>query len=402
MPANTYYNYTMPQLKAAINTRTVRSILANHEAASQAGPGGIAGGLVGAAGALFGGGDPLNGYSSGVELGAAGDALFGMRTDAINLSNMTAAQPYRPDIALVLSEQPPAGASGYGEGPSGTGPAGLEATIVMQFGEVTVFKGVPPQARAAKLALPPGPSLLLGPGAPAPEAPGPYTVGLGPEGMGGTMRSNRPPLINVLPTDAPMIGAEPAYVLPLGSQGQGGVRLMNRGLRPADLTLNTRSEAQHEFEAFLDWARGEGATEVVPAGERIEMQAHGAASQLRAHYGLPGEHQSMHGLPRSAARDLPGYDPKASLTTFGERDLHAGLDAPWKQAFQQMRRQGQTSITAQEVYDAVANSIDQSPNLSAGMKSSLKLRLSDEMFVEYGLARNQTLRLPYPNIPAGH
>ncbi|MCX5357753.1 DUF4157 domain-containing protein [Streptomyces sp. NBC_00124] len=157
--------------------------------------------------------------------------------------------------------------------------------------------------------------------------------------------------------------------------------------------------ADQEFEAFLEWARSEG-SQGVSAGERLEMQAHGAASEIRARYGLTGDHQSMHGLPRSTARDLPGYDPKASLTVLGERELHAGVDQGWKEAFQQMRRQGRVDVTAGEVFEEVAKSIDGSPQLSAGTKRSMILRLWDEMFKEYALKEHQLLRLPYPNIPA--
>ena len=63
-----------------------------------------------------------------------------------------------------------------------------------------------------------------------------------------------------------------------------------------------------------------------------------------------------------------------------------------------MRRQGRTTASAQEVYDAAANSIDNSTQLSQGMKDTLKLRLKDEMFVEYGLQPGQQLTLPYRNI----
>ncbi|WP_406335901.1 DUF4157 domain-containing protein [Streptomyces sp. NBC_00203] len=158
--------------------------------------------------------------------------------------------------------------------------------------------------------------------------------------------------------------------------------------------------AEQEFEAFLDWVRSEGSTEGVSSGERLEMQSHGAASEIRSRYGLTGDQQSMHGLPRSTARDLPGYDPKASLTTLGDKQIHGVLDEPWKQAFQRMRRAGRTDVTAQEVYDEVAKSIEQSPDLSAGRKTSLKLRLWDEMFKEYNLPQDYKMRLPYPNIPA--
>jgi hypothetical protein len=48
----------------------------------------------------------------------------------------------------------------------------------------------------------------------------------------------------------------------------------------------------------------------------------------------------------------------------------------------------------------VAESIRRAPGLSAGEKNSLIARLSDEMFVEYGLQPNDVLDLPYANIPA--
>ena len=106
----------------------------------------------------------------------------------------------------------------------------------------------------------------------------------------------------------------------------------------------------------------------------------------------------MHGLPRSVGKHMPGYDPEAALTTLGERESHTVMDQPWKDAFQNMRRQGRTTASAQEIYDEVAGSIRQSPDLSAEMKETLTLRLRDEMFVEYGLAPGQQMRLPYPNI----
>ncbi|MFJ7181562.1 hypothetical protein ACIQXA_35485 [Streptomyces massasporeus] len=52
------------------------------------------------------------------------------------------------------------------------------------------------------------------------------------------------------------------------------------------------------------------------------------------------------------------------------------------------------------MFDEVAKSIDRSPQLSAGTKRSMILRLWDEMFVEYALREDQLLRLPYPVIPA--
>lgn len=108
--------------------------------------------------------------------------------------------------------------------------------------------------------------------------------------------------------------------------------------------------------------------------------------------------QAMHGLPRSVGKDVPGYSPRSALTTFGDPTLHAELDQPWKDAFQDMRRRGREKASAQEIYDAVADGIDRSTRLAPGLKSTLKLRLHDEMFVEFGLQPAQQLTLPYRNI----
>lgn len=156
--------------------------------------------------------------------------------------------------------------------------------------------------------------------------------------------------------------------------------------------------ADDEFNEFMQMLKEEGEGEFKAAGEPVTMQPHGGASEARATLGVTGEHQSMHGLPRSVGKHMPGYDPEAALTTLGERESHTVMDQPWKNAFQNMRRQGRTTASAQEIYDEVAGSIRQSPDLSGEMKNTLTLRLHDEMFVEYGLAPGQQMRLPYPNI----
>jgi Domain of unknown function (DUF4157) len=153
-----------------------------------------------------------------------------------------------------------------------------------------------------------------------------------------------------------------------------------------------------EFNDFVAMTRQEGATEFTAAGEPVTMQSHGQAREARQMLGVTGENQSMHGLPRSVGKHMPGYNPNAALTTLGERTLHTDLDQPWKDAFQGMRRQGRTTASAQEVYDAVADSIGRSSQLSPGRKDTLKLRLHDEMFVEYGLQPAEQMTLPYPNI----
>jgi hypothetical protein len=156
--------------------------------------------------------------------------------------------------------------------------------------------------------------------------------------------------------------------------------------------------ADDEYREFLSMLEEEGGTGLTAAGEPMTMQPHGGARQARQTVGVTGEHQSAHGLPRSVGRDIPGYDPNAALTTLEERVLHAGIDQYWKEAFQAMRREGRTMASAKEIYDVVSESIQRAPNLSQGLKDTMKLRLHDEMFTELGLGYGNQLTLPYPNI----
>ncbi len=166
---------------------------------------------------------------------------------------------------------------------------------------------------------------------------------------------------------------------------------------PAPTPGNARTP-QDEFDDFTKLLQEEGSTGAT-SGAPVTMQPHGGAREARQLLGVTGdEAQSMHGLPRSVGKHMSGYDPNAALTTLGEKAMHTELDQPWKDAFQAMRRDGMTRASAQEVYDAVAGSIDSSTELSPGMKDTLKFRLFDEMFVEYGLQPEDQMTLPYPNV----
>jgi hypothetical protein len=197
---------------------------------------------------------------------------------------------------------------------------------------------------------------------------------------------------------AAMLGGEGPVVL----GGRGPVVPPGAGAEADEAALAASRRAlrtpDDEFRDFQQMLKDEGATEFTSAGEPVTMQPHGGASEARQTLGVTGENQSMHGLPRSVGRNMPGYDPEAALTTLGERQLHTELDQPWKDAFQAMRRQGRTTASAQEIYNEVANSIESSSQLSSELKNTLKLRLHDEMFIEYGLTPGQQMTLPYRNI----
>lgn len=163
------------------------------------------------------------------------------------------------------------------------------------------------------------------------------------------------------------------------------------------LTSGARTP-EDEYAEFLRMLEEEGATGRPSSGAPVTMQPHAAARDARELLGVTGaDYQSAHGLPQSVGRSVPGYNPRAALTTLEETAMHTAMDGWWKQAFQILRRQGRTTATAQEVFDTVSTSIRGAP-LESGYADSLIQRLSDEMFIDLGMAPNTQLTLPYPNI----
>jgi hypothetical protein len=184
-----------------------------------------------------------------------------------------------------------------------------------------------------------------------------------------------------------------------------GADAIATGLRDARATRPALHAAEDTVETVLDRERreflemlSEEGSSGVRAGEPITMHPHGGAREAREMLDVTGEFQSAHGLPQSIGRSIPGYNPLDALATIHQRAAHSGMDQYWKEAFQQMRREGRTSATAQEIYDAVAESYRRSPDLAPGMAETFALRLQDEMFVEYGLRAADEIPLPYPNI----
>jgi hypothetical protein len=152
-----------------------------------------------------------------------------------------------------------------------------------------------------------------------------------------------------------------------------------------------------ELAEFQEMVRQEGGGPVRPTGEPVELLPYARARQTRQALGLGPDVEAAHGLPRAVGRGVPGYDPKAAVTTLQQRVLHTELDRPMKDAFQTMRRQGATTATGQQIFDTVADSIRRSP-LSPQVSESLIARLSDEMWVEFGMSPGTQYPLPYPNI----
>ena len=135
-------------------------------------------------------------------------------------------------------------------------------------------------------------------------------------------------------------------------------------------------------------------------GELIQLGPHGAASRNRAELEVSGkEVESAHLGPQAVMKkNVVDYNADHALTILLEKSAHKGMDAPWKDDFKAMRKAGETTATAQTVFDTVARAIEKAPGLRPGQKKSLVAALTDEMFMQRGLKPTDVLELPYPNI----
>lgn len=153
------------------------------------------------------------------------------------------------------------------------------------------------------------------------------------------------------------------------------------------------SRRDPEIEAAVEGAFAQGR---VRTGELIELVPHGAASRARAARGISGRQvESAHGAPRAAMRNVPTYDPNAALTRLLPRQVHRNMDRSWQREARRLVREGRRTWTAREMFEAVAGSIWRTPDLSVREKISHIARLSDEVFVEWGLKATDPVRLPF-------
>ena len=159
----------------------------------------------------------------------------------------------------------------------------------------------------------------------------------------------------------------------------------------------TSSDTSDPFEGLSDEEIEQAVcAEPETLGSRQELTSHADASYNRSQLGVSGKDvQSAHMAPQSAMRNTPGYNPRAALTSLQDTAVHTSIDAYWKSTFQSLAATGKTEITAQELFDTVAKSIELGEGLSDADKSSLTARLSDELFIEYGLTPQSNVRLPY-------
>jgi hypothetical protein len=213
-------------------------------------------------------------------------------------------------------------------------------------------------------------------------------------GKGGAAVAERVPAMAIaVPAVVPKTAAEAAVVstqmLMMSAPGPGPAGAAGSGGSGDKAPLRDATDEE------LDQAIGN----MKPAGTPQKFQPHAGATRNRQALGVSGKDvQSGHLAPQSVMKPVPGYNPGQALTKLLDKAVHTGMDQYWKETFQAMRAAGRTEATAQEIHDVVAESIRRAPGLAPGDKSSLIARLTDEMFVEFGLRPGDMLDLPYPNL----
>ncbi|MBK6958410.1 MAG: DUF4157 domain-containing protein [Nitrosomonas sp.] len=130
-------------------------------------------------------------------------------------------------------------------------------------------------------------------------------------------------------------------------------------------------------------------------GTLTKWQSHHDASRNRDALGVKGsDFQSTHGAPRSALRDVPGYDPEAALTQLMAKGSHTEMDSYWKSYARAQVSKGNKTWTVGEMFDVVSESIKRTPNMEESEKFTLIRRFKDEL-LELGLKNSDQLRLPW-------
>jgi hypothetical protein len=129
-------------------------------------------------------------------------------------------------------------------------------------------------------------------------------------------------------------------------------------------------------------------------GQSIEKQVDAFVKKLEGAHSMPQAFGKK--LPGDTVRDLPGgkYNPDDALVQFTDKPMHTAMDQPWKDAFNNLRKSGQTETTAGKVFDMVADGIRKTPGMPDGEKASRIARLHDEMFTEMKLDPNRRYSVP--------
>lgn len=106
--------------------------------------------------------------------------------------------------------------------------------------------------------------------------------------------------------------------------------------------------------------------------------------------------QSAHTSAQSAMRNVPGCNPRASITRLLDLTRHRGVDDYWKRVFRQMMNAGgETQISVRDYWNIMRDASGANPHFSTEEANSMVELLRDELYVQHGLRDTDRLRLPY-------
>ncbi|MGC2635540.1 MAG: DUF4157 domain-containing protein, partial [Acidobacteriaceae bacterium] len=270
----------------------------------------------------------------------------------------------------------PAGVTGGG----GTGGGAIAANGIKVLGDGTVVIAGPGAGNLAQSSTASG-------GGGGARSGGGSGRGSGPAGGGPGRDASRP--------ESPEAPQRPAGAVPPKGEEVFQEITDELGLqRPrANQPQNARQGAADARKAGFVGPKGE------PKKVDLAVQPHGSAPTVRDELGVTGsDAQSAHVGPTSGLRDVPGYSRSGAETTLLDPKTHAAFDSYWKDWAQAMRRAGNTTCTAGELFDVMLEAIERIPGLSPQTKGTLSWRLQQEMFIELGLKPDTVIKLPYPNI----
>lgn len=128
-----------------------------------------------------------------------------------------------------------------------------------------------------------------------------------------------------------------------------------------------------------------------------DLTSHAQSRAARAERGLTASlGQSAHISAQSAMRDVPGYNPRASITRLLDSARHRGFDDYWKRVFRQMANaSGDTQISVRDYWNTMRDAIGANPHFSTDEANSMVELLRDELYVQHGLRDTDMVRLPY-------
>jgi hypothetical protein len=175
-------------------------------------------------------------------------------------------------------------------------------------------------------------------------------------------------------------------------ESEGG-QSVTRAAPPREKTLKADEYRKTKAAAKKEFKHG-------PKHIGTQVSRHRDAPAVREGEGVSGRNvQSAHVAPSSFMKSLDDYLRDEAHTMLQERGKHFSFDQVWKDWAQDQRRLGRDEVTVQELHGVMAEAIERAP-LTDAEKSALFTLLHDELFQIHKLTPEDTLPLPYRNVPA--